>query len=31
MDRIAIISDIYGNYQALKSVVDDINKKVKLI
>ena len=27
MDRVAIISDIHGNYQALKSVIDDINKK----
>ncbi len=27
MDRIAIISDIHGNYQALKAVIDDINKK----
>lgn len=25
--RIAVISDIHGNYQALKSVLDDIKKK----
>lgn len=27
MDSIAVISDIHGNYQALKVVIDDINKK----
>ena len=27
MDSIAIISDIHGNYQALKAVIDDIDKK----
>lgn len=27
MNSIAIISDIHGNYQALKAVIDDINKK----
>ena len=27
MDRIAIISDIHGNYQALKAVIDDIRNK----
>ena len=27
MNKIAIISDIHGNYTALKTVLEDINKK----
>ena len=31
MDKIAIISDVHGNYEALKTVLADIKKEKSII